>query len=51
MRSPSDIAADESAVDELAKLDVYSTPATLIDGELVVGFNRKRLAQLLGIQE
>jgi hypothetical protein len=42
-----DIAADESALDELEKLDVYSTPATLVDGELVIGFNRKRLAALL----
>jgi len=30
---------------------VYSTPATLIDGELVVGFNRKRLAELLNVTE
>jgi len=38
-------------LDELAKLEVYSTPATLIDGELVVGFNRKRLAELLNVTE
>ena len=46
-----DIATDESALDELANLEVYSTPATLIDGELVIGFNRKRLAELLGVTE
>jgi hypothetical protein len=38
-------------LDKLAKLEVYSTPATLVDGDLVVGFNRKRLAELLGIEE
>ena len=46
-----DISADESAIEELARLEVYSTPATLIEGELVVGFNRKRLAELLGVSE
>ncbi len=40
---------DAAALDELTKLEVYATPATLIDGQLVVGFNRKRLADLLGI--
>ncbi len=43
--------ADDAAIEELAKLEVYSTPATLVDGELVVGFNRKKLAQLLGVEE
>jgi len=28
---------------------VFSTPATLVDGELVVGFNRKKLEALLGL--
>jgi hypothetical protein len=35
----------------LERLNVYSTPATLVDGELVIGFDRKRLAELLGIEE
>jgi len=34
---------------DLEKLEVFSTPATLVDGELVVGFNRKQLEELLGI--
>jgi hypothetical protein len=34
----------------LERLNVYSTPATLIDGQLVVGFDRKRLAELLGVE-
>ena len=44
-----DVAQDPTALDELAKMEVYSTPVTLIDGEVVVGFNRKRMAELLGV--
>ena len=43
------IALDEAALQELERLDVFSTPATLVDGQLVVGFNRKRLEDLLAI--
>ena len=39
--------ADEEAMAELEKLGVLSTPVTVIDGEMVVGFNRARLEQLL----
>ncbi len=42
-----DVLADESAMAELEKLGVLSTPVTVIDGEVVVGFNRARLEQLL----
>jgi glutaredoxin len=45
-----DVAQDQTALDELAKMEVYSTPVTLIDGEVVVGFNRKRMAELLGVE-
>ena len=43
------IATDESALQELERLEVFSTPATLVDDELVVGFNRKRLEEHLGL--
>lgn len=43
------IALDESALQELERLEVFSTPATLVDDQLVIGFNRKRLEELLGI--
>jgi len=36
-------------MDELQKLEVYSTPAILIDGELVIGFDQKKLKSLLGL--
>jgi arsenate reductase-like glutaredoxin family protein len=45
-----DITQDEAALAELEEREVFSTPATLVDGQLVVGFNRKRLAELLGIE-
>ena len=43
------IAEDESAMEDLEKMNVFSTPATLINDELVVGFNRKQLEALLGL--
>ncbi len=43
------IAEDESALKELQKLGVFSTPVTLINGAVVVGFDREKLEQLLGL--
>jgi hypothetical protein len=34
-------------MDELMKIVVLTTPVTVIDGELVVGFDRRRLEELL----
>ncbi len=34
---------------ELERLGVATTPVTVIDGEVVVGFDRKRLAMLLDV--
>ncbi len=45
-----DIAADPAAIDELERLGVATTPVTVVDGEIVVGFDRKRLAALLGLE-
>jgi arsenate reductase-like glutaredoxin family protein len=41
------IAEDKKALEELVELGVYSTPATMIDGEVIIGFNRQRLEELL----
>ena len=41
------VAADESALAELEKLGYLTTPVTLIDGEVVVGFDRVELQRLL----
>ena len=42
-----DVIKDPKAMNELLKLDVYSTPVTLVDGEIVVGFDQERLKALL----
>jgi len=44
-----DVLADEAALHELMHMGVFTTPATVIDGEVVVGFDRKRLAELLEV--
>ena len=41
------IAGDESALAELEKLGYLTTPVTLIDGEVVVGFDVPKLRALL----
>ena len=41
------IAADETALHELEKLGYTTTPVTVIDGEVVVGFDRAKLDDLL----
>ncbi len=43
------VAEDPGAMGELERLGVASTPVTVIDGEVVVGFDRKRLEILLGL--
>ncbi len=44
------IAADQAALADLEKLGYMTTPVTLVDGEAVVGFDRAKLEQLLGIR-
>lgn len=41
------IAADETALKELEKLGYLTTPVTVIDGEVIVGFDLARLRTLL----
>jgi glutaredoxin 3 len=41
------IAVDESALAELEKLGYMTTPVTVIDGQVVVGFARNKLQELL----
>ena len=43
------IREDQQALGKLLKLGVRATPVTLIDGEMVVGFDRPKLEQLLGL--
>ncbi len=40
---------DAAAMAELQKLGYRATPVTVIDGEVVVGFDRGKLQRLLGM--
>ena len=42
-----DVAQDEAALSELEQLGVLTTPVTLIDDEMVIGFDRQNLNALL----
>jgi len=41
------VAEDESALSELEKLGIFTTPVTVIGGEVVIGFDQTRLEALL----
>ena len=41
------IAADESALGELEKMGYMTTPVTVVDGEVIVGFDRAKLESLV----
>jgi glutaredoxin len=45
-----DVAQDEAALSELEQLGVFTTPVTVIDGEVVIGFDQARLEALLGAE-
>ncbi len=44
-----DVSSDEAALAELQRRGLMTTPVTLIDDDVVVGFDQSRLAKLLGI--
>jgi glutaredoxin len=44
-----DITQDKSALAELEKLGVMTSPVTVVDGQTVVGYDIKRLSELLGL--
>ncbi len=43
------ITDDPSALADLEQIPAFSTPVALIDGEVVFGFDRHKLSELLGI--
>jgi glutaredoxin len=43
------IAVDEAALSELEKLGYMTTPVTVIDGQVVVGFDLPKLRAALGL--
>jgi glutaredoxin 3 len=44
-----DITTEPQALEELRQLGYLTTPVTVIDDEVVVGFDQRKLEQLLGI--
>jgi glutaredoxin 3 len=40
---------DPQALEELQKLGLRATPVTVIDGEIIVGFDRGKIERLLGL--
>lgn len=44
-----DVSNDETALDELQRRGVMTTPVILIDGEVVIGFDQKKLTALLAL--
>ncbi len=44
-----DITENEVFLKELEDMKIMSTPVIVIDGEAVVGFNKDRLDELLGL--
>jgi glutaredoxin len=44
------IAADEAALNELEKLGYMTTPVTVIDGAVVIGFDVAKLRTLLQLR-
>ena len=45
-----DVSKDPAALEELQNRRLMTTPVTLIDGEVVVGFDQKKLEGLLGLE-
>ena len=43
-----DVTVDDLALADLEELGYMTTPVTVIDGEVVIGFDRERLDHLLG---
>ena len=44
-----DVTKDPQALEELQKLGYATTPVTVIDEEIVIGFDPSKLKRLLGI--
>ncbi len=45
-----DIAADEQAKKELQDLGISQVPTILVDGEVILGFDRTKLQKVLALQ-
>lgn len=43
------IRTDLDAMQEMVEMNSQSTPTTVIDGEVIIGFDREKISELLGI--
>ena len=43
------VRADPDAIGELVEMNSQSTPTTVIDGEIIIGFDRQRISEKLGL--
>jgi glutaredoxin 3 len=46
-----DVTSDERAIEELRRRSLMTTPVTLVDDQVVVGFDTATLARLLDIDQ
>lgn len=44
-----DIEADEKAMEDLAKLGALAVPVIVVDGNVIIGFDRTKLQKALGL--
>ena len=44
------VRADKAALKELIDMGYQSTPVTIVDGEAVVGFDKIKIMELIGIE-
>ena len=47
--SEKNVCADPDAIGELVEMNSQSTPTTVIDGEIIIGFDRQRVSEKLGL--
>ena len=43
------IRTDPDAMQEMVRMNSQSTPTTVIDGEVIIGFDRQKIAEKLGL--
>ena len=43
------IHTDLDAMQEMVEMNSQSTPTTVIDGEVIIGFDRQKISELLGL--
>ena len=43
------VRADPDAIEELVEMNSQSTPATILDCKIIIGFDRQRISEKLGL--